>query len=277
ETGLYRDIGKKTIAPDLLPFEPEFVLWSDAADKRRWLRVPAGQRIDTTDPDHWQFPVGTMLFKEFSSAGKLLETRLIARTGPGPNDYFMGAFIWNEDESDALFVADGQQNVRATAHDVPTTKNCGTCHNGEPGRILGFSAVQRPGAPAALLTAASSNAFTAPGNDVTRAALGYLHANCGNCHNPNGSAWPDTDMNLRLFIAESRPEDTRIFQSTVGVDLQNNVMPELEKRIVAHAPDQSAVLYRMQQRGPDTQMPPLATEIVDTEGVSTVKAWIESL
>jgi mono/diheme cytochrome c family protein len=119
--------------------------------------------------------------------------------------------------------------------------------------------------------------FTVPGDDTARRAFGYLHANCAHCHNPNGSARPDSDMNLRLALGETRAEETRIFQTTVGVDLQNSVIPELSKRVVAHAPNESAVLYRMLQRGPDTQMPPLATEIVDDAGTAAVRAWIESL
>ena len=52
ETGLFADIATKTIACDVLPFEPEFKLWSDAAEKKRWVRLPPGTSIDTTDPDH---------------------------------------------------------------------------------------------------------------------------------------------------------------------------------------------------------------------------------
>jgi mono/diheme cytochrome c family protein len=276
QTGLYRDIAKKQLAPDLLAFEPAFALWSDAAEKRRWLRLPQGTVIDTSDADHWQFPIGTMLFKEFAKDGKRLETRLIARTGAGPNDYFMGAFIWNDDESDALFVSDGQRDVRGTAHDVPSEKNCGTCHNGEPGRVLGFSAVQQPAVRSELLTIAVAP-FTVPGSEAARAAFGYLHANCAHCHNPNGSARPDTNMNLRLALGETRAEDTQILKTTVGIDLQNSVASQLEKRVVARAPAESALLFRMLERGPETQMPPLATESVDPAGTAAVRAWIESL
>ena len=275
-TGLYRDPSKKRIAPDLIAFEPAFALWSDAADKRRWLRLPPQTVIDTSDGDHWQFPVGAMLFKEFSKDGKLLETRLIARTGSGPNDFFMGAFVWNDDESDAFFVPEGQRDVRGTAHDVPSAKNCGTCHNGEPGRVLGFSAVQQPTVAGELVSQPVAP-FTVPGDETARRAFGYLHANCAHCHNPNGSARPDTNMNLRLSLGETRLEDTQILKTTLNIDLQNPVIPELTKRVVARGPGQSALLYRMLQRGPETQMPPLASEVVDPAGTAAVRAWIDSL
>src|SRR5690349_1711795 len=73
QTGLYADIATKTIAADVLAFEPSYVLWSDGATKTRWVRLPPGTSIDTTDPDHWVLPVGTQLWKEFVRDGKRIE------------------------------------------------------------------------------------------------------------------------------------------------------------------------------------------------------------
>ena len=60
-----------------------------------------------SEMDHWQFPVGTKLWKEFSRDGVLLETRLIERYGPGREDYWMGAFVWKADGSEAVYAVDG--------------------------------------------------------------------------------------------------------------------------------------------------------------------------
>lgn len=277
ETGLYRDIAHKVLAPDLIAFEPTYKLWSDGADKRRWLRLPEGKRIDTREMDHWIFPVGTMVWKEFSLDGKRLETRLIMRTGRGPHDFFMGAFAWNDDESDARFVPMGAQDVRGTDHDLPESKQCLLCHDGEPGRILGFSAVQQPDVAEALLTVAPTHPFVVPGDEISARALGYLHANCGHCHNENGTSWPDTDMDLRLLVADERVEDTATYRSTRGVALQYFEGSDLSLRVKPGDPTQSGLYYRMSMRGPKTQMPPLATEHVDDEGTAAVRAWIERL
>src|SRR5207237_7469634 len=69
ETCLYTDIATKTLASDLIEFSPAYFLWSDGATKRRWVRLPPGERVDTSDMDHWQFPVGTQFFKEFALDG----------------------------------------------------------------------------------------------------------------------------------------------------------------------------------------------------------------
>jgi hypothetical protein len=250
-------------------------LWSDAADKRRFMRLPAGARIDTSDMDHWIFPVGTMFWKEFAMAGKPLETRLIARTGAGPRDYFMGAFVWNEAGTDARFVPDGMPNVLDSEHDVPSTKECGNCHNGEPGRILGASAVQLAALPAQLLTHAPAKPYVVPGEEAYAVALGYLHANCGHCHNANGVAWPDTGMDLRLRVAEASIASTAIYRSTVGVEMSDNKLRQ--QRIVAGDPLASGIHHRMSVRGPKIQMPPIATEQVDEQGLAAVETLIRAL
>src|SRR5262245_17394980 len=59
QTGLYASAATEPIATDVLSFRPQFELWSDGARKRRWIRLPPETRIDTSDMDAWQFPVGT--------------------------------------------------------------------------------------------------------------------------------------------------------------------------------------------------------------------------
>jgi hypothetical protein len=66
DTGLYEDFAARRVAADVLPYTPQYPLWSDGATKRRWIRLPPGAAIDASDPDAWVFPVGTKLWKEFS-------------------------------------------------------------------------------------------------------------------------------------------------------------------------------------------------------------------
>jgi mono/diheme cytochrome c family protein len=274
-TGLYSDTARKRVAPELRAYEPAFALWSDGADKRRWLYLPSGALIDSSDMDHWQFPIGTVAYKEFSRAGRRIETRVIARIGV--SEYWMGAFLWKDDESDARYVPDGQRNARGTDHDVPSSTQCGTCHNGEPGKLLGFSAVQQPRVARELLSHPPRIPFAPPGDPTTARALGYLHANCSHCHNPNGSARPDTDMNLRLSVGDRNVASTHAYLGTVGRPLQSFAGSELSARVLAGDPSGSAVLQRMLTRESALRMPPLGTERVDPSGVAAVRAWITSL
>src|SRR5262249_29220815 len=93
-TGLYSDIGSFTIAPGIREFAPTYTLWSDGAEKRRWVYLPPGQKIDDSDMDHWSFPMGTKLWKEFRFSGNRVETRLIYKWGPNPNDFLFAAYVW---------------------------------------------------------------------------------------------------------------------------------------------------------------------------------------
>lgn len=289
QTNLYADIQAKTLGPDVLEFRPAHTLWSDGAEKTRWVRLPPGQTFDTTDPSHWVLPVGTQLWKQFVRDGKRIETRLVERiaaTGNREKDYWLGAFLWREDESDADFVAAGKPDARGTTHDVPSAEACWTCHISEPGHALGFTALQLshagPGLTLADLRArglvpASLGDRTVPGEETASRALGYLHANCGHCHNQDGTAWPYTSMVLRVGYGESSVTGSAVYASTVGVPLQGFAGHGFDFRIVPGDPDASAALYRMSVREDGGAMPPIATEVVDPAGLALVRAWIASL
>ncbi|MDB4964242.1 MAG: hypothetical protein JWP01_4241 [Myxococcales bacterium] len=277
ETGLYVDLASKTVAAANVEFAPRNVLWSDAAAKLRWIQLPANATIDSTDMDRWTFPVGTQWFKEFSKDGKRLETRLIWRvsdTGDREQDTLFGAYVWNDDETEAMFMKEGAVNVRGTDHDVPSADSCWKCHIGEPGRALGFSALQLGDVSALPLSSPppAGTTYAAP-----EPALGYLHANCGHCHNENGSAWVNSQMILRLSADERVAATTDLARTTIGVPLQQWLGHGFATRIVSGDPDNSALLYRMTQRTQNMQMPPIATEVPDPTGIDLVRQWIQSL
>lgn len=291
---LYADLEAKTPAAGAIEYTPDYALWSDGVQKRRWLILPENAPIDTADIEHWEFPVGTLLVKEFSLDGVRLETRVIQRTGSSgvtKRDFFMGTFLWSEDQLDAALIKDGAFNVGGTAHDVPAQKVCITCHAGEPSAVLGLSAVQasRSGlldelSARELLSEPPGRTFLIPGDELQSQALGILHANCGHCHSSSGLA---STMRLRFLSAEADLpfEQTELYRTTVGKPISDEWLapaPGYSRRIVAGHPESSAVAFRMGRRGeedemtPD-QMPPLATEKVDEQGLAVVNAWIASL
>jgi hypothetical protein len=289
QTGLYTDIATRTLSAGLEEFHPTYTLWSDGAEKRRWIQLPPGTRVDTSDMDRWLFPIGTRFFKEFSLGGVLLETRLVERYGPNPEDFWMGAFVWNADQSDAVFVEAGQLDINGTDHDAPPQKHCGACHNGEPGRSLGFSAMQlsRKGDGLTLDALARQgrlsdppppgSSFHPPGDATASLALGYLHANCGHCHNLRGTSWPDTQMVLRLETSDTTLETSGVYRSLVAQKLQYWRHDGFAQRVAPGDVAASGVMFRMQARGTRDQMPPLATEIADGTGLAIVSRWIAAL
>jgi len=266
--GLYECIDHKLIAPDVIELQPAYALWSDGAVKRRWMLLPPGGVIDTRDMDHWQVPVGTKLFKEFIVDGKRIETRVIERTA---TDYRFTPYQWLDDESDAV-VTNGADDVRGTEHDIPNKEVCIACHQSEPGRTLGVSAVQLSGMLDQLpLSDPPSRTF-----EVPHPALGVLHANCGHCHTTGGVA---AFQQLRFSVTDAGLpiEQTAPYRSIVGAPLVEWQQPPLQYRVVPGHPEASAIHVRMASREVGVQMPPMATELVEESALRIVDDWIRSL
>lgn len=271
----------EAIAADVLGFRPRFELWSDGASKRRFIWLPPGTQIDTSDMDSWVFPVGTKVWKEFSRERVRIETRLLQRREDGWTGV---AYLWQKDGTDALAVPYGAIDALGTPHDVPASNECDACHAGRRSHVLGFSAVQlaeqtEPGSLTLdelvrreLLTHVPATTPRIPGSDTERAALGYLHANCSHCHNgsrpqQDGARCfdPENDIDFSLRANEAATvAETRTYRTT-------------GEHIERGRPGDSRLLELMNQRGGFRSMPPLASEVVDRDAVALIRRWIEEM
>lgn len=279
QQGVYGDFATRYIPSDAVTYTPRWELWTDGATKRRWILLPPGGRIDNTNQDHWKFPVGTRLVKEFVRDGTLVETRIIEILAGGPS---LRTYVWNAAQTEAVLTIDGATNVAGTQHDAPTAYECGKCHQSETGGALGIQAVQLS---SAITAWSSSNMFVVPigspafgptGNATEVAALGYLHANCGHCHNPGGYAATANNMSLRLDAAPKAATSEPGYLTTVNITVQGNGAGA-GKRIAPSDPSNSAIVRRMSVRGNYDQMPLIGSEIVHDAGVSTVTSWVNSI
>jgi hypothetical protein len=248
------------ISTQVHAYEPAFALWSDGAEKRRWVYLPSGAEIDKHDMNDWRFPAGTKLWKEFARNGKPLETRIVAKVGPGDDEWAAASYVWLPDGTDAVLTPSGADDVNGTTHDVPSASQCRGCHGGRRSFVLGYSAVQL-------------GDVRVPGNETERAALGYLHANCAHCHNqarPESSGPRCYDPHRKIdFAIPAEPIANVVDTPTYKTAIPAFVMPG--------RPDDSRVMQLVSRRGFLTHMPPLATEQVDTEHVTVLRRWIEAL
>ena len=293
-TGLY-EADMVTLADDVHTYSPTFHLWTDSAAKKRWIQLPPDTQIDTTDMDFWVFPPGTKLWKEFSRDDVRVETRLLEKQTSGA--WRAVAYQWREDQLEADAVPNGQQNASGTPHDIPNADNCMTCHSQQPDKILGFSAIQLSHEPTdaadtlewtlqtliddELLTAPPAAPFTVPGTDEEVAFFGYLHSNCGHCHNPTGTANAQTGLDMWLKAADlDGPVSTfSVYQNLVDVDIvkTDGAHPAAAKRVLPGSFADSAVYQRFMDKTAEWTMPPLGTEDVDPAGQAAMEAWIGSL
>lgn len=286
DTGLYADIATDTIASDVLAFEPAYPLWTDGATKRRFLYLPPNTTIDTSDMDHWLFPVGTKAWKEFTRDGVRVETRLLEKTAAGWQTF---AYVWNVERTEAVVTLSPLSNAVGTQHDVPSRGQCFECHSGQPDMLLGVSAIQLSHDRSGLtltqlitdnrLSVPPAGPFVLPGDALDQETLGMLHANCGHCHTPDGSgATFARGLELWLTVDSlSAVSATTIYRTTVDVDLTWFTRIGFAKRIVPAASTQSALWFRMGSRGDATQMPPIGTEEVDIASVDRLGQWIDRL
>lgn len=303
DTGLYADFARGVIADDVLPFTPQYPLWTDGAAKRRWIRLPKGASIDGSNPDVWRFPVGTMLWKEFSF-GRRVETRTMELGGDGKWVY--ATYVWNADGTDAELAP--EYGVRGacttefgTRHDVPGVADCRACHTGAASEVLGFSALQLssdrdPLAPHAeqpmpgsvdlaelvnrgLLRGLPARHVETPpriaaSSPRERAALGYLHGNCGSCHNATGSL-ASLGLELDYPIAHAENRTAPAIRTTLGRPSHYQIWRDVVvPRVEAGAPDRSTLIARVGSRSPVASMPPLGSRAVDSEALELLRAWI---
>jgi hypothetical protein len=314
ELGMYDDMQAKTIHSSYQEFYPQYALWSDGADKTRWVHLPKGSSIDVSNMDSWVFPLGSVFAKEFRHLGRRIETRIYRKVseGAGPQHWLLGTYHWLEDESDAVLVgAMGMKDVAITkflgvTHDIPSHRECQQCHNkgGEP--ILGFDALQLsdlidPSAPHLHQGIASTmriSNFMAQGlfnltvptnvrvvapSPNARSAIGYLHGNCGHCHNPEGRGRFTGFFNLfRLngygSFHKLDAVTTGLGVLTTGYEVPGRTIGLDSFRIEAGQPASSAVYIRMSQReGSFEQMPPIGTKAVDAGALLIIEGWISEL
>ncbi len=296
ETGLYADLASETLAAGVVEYTVNYPLWADGAAKRRFVFLPPGSTINTADMDQWSLPQGTRLWKEFSRDGVKLETRLLWKQGPTEDDWYTISFAWNEGGTEAIAAPLGVKNTLGTDHDIPGESDCKTCHARQRSFALGFSALQLDHADGQvnLVGLAGSGRLSAPpagtvapifplpGDATARAALGYLHGNCGPCHNPASDVQIRTPIEWHLETASlATVEDTTIYRTTVGVPPAIPTPPQYISVIEPGDPDVSVAVFRMSQRDPLQDslipMPPVATEEQDLDGIEAVSAWAASL
>lgn len=290
DTGLYADFAARRLASRIIPLQPRYPLWSDGAEKQRYLLLPEDAQIESRDMDDWRFPVGTKIWKEFKLDGRLIETRLIEkRREPDNGGWFRMSYAWQEDEADAIAAPAGIKAARGTTYEIPSQAQCGQCHYKGEKPVIGISALQlstngdgseSPSMTALreadALTVFPTRSFAPPGTGVVQAALGYLHGNCSHCHDSRSAAAAEVKIFMEVRVDDETPQETAAYRTLVGQPIHHFPDVGLEGLVVPGKPDKSLVYYRMHRRD-DAQMPPVSTHAIDEVGSATIASWVTGL
>jgi uncharacterized repeat protein (TIGR03806 family) len=290
--------GAAPAKPGIIAYDVNVSLYSDGAEKHRFLWLPPGTQIHS-QADRWDIPVGAYFIKNFyfpndardpTKGIHLVETRFLIKRSDGVT---ISTYLWNDDQSDAI-ASGGNVDVPVrwidqdgVLHDesfhVPGLSLCQTCHDN---RMLGLRTRQivHPGTYPDGTTDQASHLVAAGALDVTppaglvlvdpfgSAALddrarSYLDANCGHCHASVGEAsgtgvfwdYDDTDLG-HLPLCRKVP----------SVDGSDHV-------IVPGHPEQSEFLARMSSGDPFARMPQGPTRIPDGAAIAVLSSWVQAL
>ena len=281
----------------LLPYALRTPLFSDYAEKQRFLYLPPGKSYTVDQMGRLQFPVGSALIKSFGyhdAAGNLniIETRLLLHRAEG---WVALPYVWNADGKDATLKIGGARKAvefakpdgtkMAISYAVPNKNQCKQCHStkdavmpvGPVWQNLAFETAKarayfaKRGELPSSLPAAEAKWDDAKSGTVEERALAYLRVNCGHCHKPTGSA-----SNSGLFYDdhERNPAALGIGKRPVAAGKGSG---NFDFVIEPGHPERSILTYRMKSVDPGIAMPELGRASAHDEGVALLGAWIKSM
>ena len=297
QTGCFTDVAAGQVAPGVIPYTPIAPFWSDGAEKSRYIALPAGARMTWRADDGFDFPDGSVLIKTFdltdeSGETRRLEVRLLHKDDGRWNGY---TYKMLPDGSDARLTNGRVDEVVQGTRGAQTWHyldrgQCQKCHTPEANFILGTTSRQLnwtldygavrynqlqaldeagyldlPEPPEALPR------FVAPGDrdaDIADRARAWLDSNCASCHIDGGRVDAEIDLRATVDFAAMR---------LCNIEPRHAV-DDADARLLVPGDPQRSVLYtRLISREDDVQMPPLGSDIVDTQGRDLVRVWIQSL
>ncbi len=280
-------------------YKPQYPLYSDGASKRRWIYIPAGQKIDTTDLDNWAYPVGTITLKEFSYEGKKIETRMMEKVlaGVGFDKWKTYTYVWKKDQSDAdLLVLAASvasfydrtmgENAIYQAADVAANYRmadplqCAQCHNrGAKDTVLGFSYLQLSNVDLKvnLNTLKSEKLLSNPPENLdeikadtaeAKAAMGYMQGNCAHCH-----------TGVNPAVNGSIPAPAQRFKHMSGIlsQSQEPIMLAIANKPALLMPGKIATSSIIYEKFANKKMPKIGILTVNPYGKAAFEKWIASM
>lgn len=303
----------KNLTPNegVMPYDLITPLFTDYAYKLRFVWMPQGTAANYNREEVFDFPEGAVLIKNFyypddfrqpEGKRRILETRLLVKKKTG---WEALEYIWNDDQTEALLdqAGDSKQvewidkhgQKQQTNYLFPNKNQCKNCHNindklmpiGPKARYLNFDHSYSSGKAnqleawtkvgylkgcedkSKIITNAKWDDTTT--GDLEFRAKSYLEINCAHCHRKEGSA---NTSGLYLLLSDKNPESWGIMKSPVAAGkASGNCLYD----VVPGKPDESILIYRLDNTDPGIMMPELGRTMVHQEGVELLRLWISEM
>jgi uncharacterized repeat protein (TIGR03806 family) len=291
ETGCVNPTAPTQAANGMIPYVVKSALWSDGAEKQRYLSLPNNTQIMLAANGDFNFPIGSVLMKHFKFGEKFIETRLFAHGQLGWQGF---SYEWNDAQTEAsLLSAAKDKNTNNVNWHFPSPGQCLECHTSAAGFSLGLETKQLNGeffypvnqkTANQLTTLAHIEIFTSSLTSTQKTeklyslsdtqattqqkARSYLHTNCANCHQPNGPTPVNIDLRFSTPLAQMNICNIAPVAGDLGIT---------NARIVAVGDPLKSTLVKRMQVTDAMQMPPLARTVIDTQAVQVVSEWISGL
>lgn len=280
--GFFADAARQVPSARVVPYRLNMPLYSDGADKLRFVYLPPGRQAATDGDGLLQFPVGSALIKTFAfgegADRRLIETRVLLHRAEG---WVALPYRWNEEQTEAtLALAGGRIDLttpagEAISYRIPNKNQCKECH--------GLEGVVTPIGPKArnlerewlaMMGLAPAGADVMPlwedraGADVAMAARAYLDVNCAHCHRPGAAA---SNSGLDLRWEQDDPVRFGVLKRPVAAGRGSG---GLEFDILPGHPERSIIVYRMGSKEAGVAMPELGKATIHTDGLALIERWI---
>ncbi len=316
-SGAFANTPARTAATGFIPYNPNAALWSDAAQKSRYLAIPNNgglitpdEQIGFTTNNFWTFPAGTVFVKNFDLVVdetntnvplRRLETRLLVRDINGA--VYGVTYKWRADNSDADLLATSLSEnilitnatgVRTQTWYYPSPADCLTCHTPQSGYVLGINTRQLNGSMTYPATGNSDNQLRTLNrlgllnpafNETNIASLTKMFAltNTGASLELRARSYLDANCAQchrpgGVGITFDARFDTPLASQNLVGTLASSSLGIDNAHIVQPRDIWRSVLHvRMNTATNIYKMPPLARSLIDANAVQVVGDWINSL
>ncbi len=307
------NISKQKPAKNVFPYSLNTPLFTDYAEKLRFIKLPESTSIEYHPEEILNFPVGSILIKTFyypidfrkpELGRKLIETRLLIHE---ENGWKALDYVWNEEQTDAFLEVAGDTkevsyidiNGKKKKHEygIPNLNQCKGCHNRfEKMSPIGPSARQLNGNYTAWNVHSDDNQLLhwqkigilknlPEFAQIPKAAIwnqpetGTLDERARiwldiNCAHCHRNGGPAQTSGLNLSIHETNSLALGILKTPVAAGRGSG---NRKYDILPGNPDESILVYRIESTDPGEMMPEVGRKTKHKESIELIREWIATM
>lgn len=288
--GFFEDEGARQPASGVYSYSLNTPLFSDGAEKLRYIYVPDAEKVATEGAGLLRFPVGSAIIKTFAFGEdedrRFIETRVLLHRADG---WTALPYRWNEEQTEArLALAGGRVAITRSdgteiSYRIPNKNQCKACHSVD-GEVVPIGPKARNLSRDWLVGMHDEGRLdrVPEGSDALpmwrdasatneARARAYLDVNCAHCHQPGGGA-SNSGLDLRweqddLFALGVNKPPVAAGRGAGGLLVS----------IAPGEPDKSILVHRMDSVEPGVAMPELGRSTTDDDAVAVMRDWIEGM